>query len=149
MLRVRGGINFSLGIGVYRNTDMLGAVIIDVSLARLQKSLPELTSADQRLVLLNQRNDILIFKQKGEAPLSYRTSWQKLLPEALHELNPSNLAQLADSSQIGDWLVEKHTLPINGWTLLKYQPYSSFISPATQPFYLYVYHFVNWFVCFF
>lgn len=128
------GINFSLGIGVYRNTDMLGAVIIDVSLARLQKSLPELTSADQRLVLLNQRNDILIFKQKGEAPLSYRTSWQKLLPEALHELNPSNLAQLADSSQIGDWLVEKHTLPINGWTLLKYQPYSSFISPLRNHF---------------
>ncbi|WP_338027140.1 histidine kinase dimerization/phospho-acceptor domain-containing protein [Colwellia maritima] len=128
------GINFSLGMGVYRNKDMLGAVIIDVSLARLQQSLPELTSADQRLVLLNQSNDILIFKQKGEAPLSYRTSWQKLLPEALHQLNPDKLTQLPDSSQIGDWLVEKHTLPINGWTLLKYQPYSTFISPLRSHF---------------
>lgn len=128
------GINFSLGMGVYRNKDMLGAVIIDVSLARLQQSLPELTSADQRLVLLNQSNDILIFKQKGEAPLSYQISWQKLLPEALHQLNPDKLAQLPDSSQIGDWLVEKHTLPINGWTLLKYQPYSTFISPLRSHF---------------
>lgn len=128
------GINFSLGIGVYRNADMLGAVVIDVSLARLQQSLPALTSSEQHLVLFNQSNDILIFKEKDKDPLSYRTSWQKLLPEALHHLNPSNLSQLPDSSQIGDWLVEKHTLPINGWTLLKYQPYSSFISPLRSHF---------------
>lgn len=128
------GINFSLGIGVYQNTEMLGAVIIDVSLARLQQSLPKLTSTDQSLVLLNQNNDILIFKEKDKAPLSYRTPWQKLLPEALHQLTPTTLAQLPDSSQIDNWLVEKKTLPINGWTLLKYQPYSSFISPLRSHF---------------
>lgn len=128
------GINFSLGIGVYQNTNMLGAAIIDVSLARLHQSLPELTSADQTLVLLNQNNDILIFKEKDQAPLSYRTPWQKLLPAALHHLSPNNLAQLSDSTHIGDWLVEKQTLPINGWTLLKYQPYSSFISPLRSHF---------------
>ena len=128
------GMNFSLGIGVYRNTDMLGAVVIDVSLARLQENLPELTSTEQSLVLLNQNNDILIFKEKGKAPLSYRTSWQKLLPEELHHLNANTLAQLPESSQIGNWLVEKYTLPINGWTLLKYQPYSSFISPLRSHF---------------
>ena len=128
------GMNFSLGIGVYRNTEMLGAVVIDVSLARLQQSLPELTSEQQTLVLLNQSNDILIFKQKGEEPLSYRASWQKQLPEGLHHLNQQSLAQLSESTQIGDWLVEKQTLPINGWTLLKYQPYSSFISPLRSHF---------------
>ncbi len=128
------GMNFSLGIGVYRNTEMLGAVIIDISLARLQQSLPKLTSEQETLVLLNQSNDILIFKQKGKEPLSYRASWQKSLPSSLHHLNQKNLAQLSDSEQIGDWLVEKQTLPINGWTLLKYQPYSSFISPLRNHF---------------
>tara|TARA_R110001583_G_scaffold170446_1_gene323863 strand:- start:4127 stop:7459 length:3333 start_codon:yes stop_codon:yes gene_type:complete len=128
------GLNFSLGIGVYRNTDMLGAVVIDISLARLQQSLPALTSKEQSLVLFNQSNDILIFKQKDKEPLSYRTSWQKLLPNGLHHLDQDVLAQLSDSTQIGDWLVEKQTLPINGWTLLKYQPYSSFISPLRNHF---------------
>ncbi len=128
------GLNFSLGIGVYRNTDMLGAVVIDISLARLQQSLPALTSKEQSLVLFNQSNDILIFKQKDKKPLSYRTSWQKLLPNGLHHLDQDVLAQLSDSTQIGDWLVEKQTLPINGWTLLKYQPYSSFISPLLNHF---------------
>ena len=128
------GMNFSLGIGVYRNASMLGAVVIDISLACLQESLPELALEQQGLVLLNQNNDILIFKQKGKEPLSYRSSWQSLLPSELHHLRKENLAQLADSAQIGTWLVEKQTLSINGWTLLKYQPYSDFISPLRSHF---------------
>jgi len=128
------GMNASLGIGVYRNKQMLGAVIIDISLAHLQQSLPALETAEQGLVLFNQNNDILIFKQKGKDPLSYRASWQKLLPESLHYLNQKSLEQLPDSTHIGDWLVEKQTLSINGWTLLKYQPYSQFILPLRSHF---------------
>lgn len=128
------GMNFSLGMGVYRHTDMVGAVVIDISLARLQQSLSALTSDDQALVLLNQQNDILIFKQQGKKPLNYRASWQKLLPNDLHHLQKERLAQIPDSIKIGDWFVETQSLPINGWTLLKYQPYSSFISPLRNHF---------------
>lgn len=128
------GMNVSLGTGVYRQKEMLGTVVIDISLARLQQSLQKLTSTEQSLVLFNQSNDILLFKQKGKDPLSYRASWQKLLPEELHYLNQKSLAQLPDSVQIGGWLIEKQTLPINGWVLLKYQPYSSFISPLRSHF---------------
>jgi len=128
------GMNVSLGIGVYRGKQMLGAIVIDVSLARLQESLPMLESAEQGLVLFNQNSDILIFKQKGQEPLSYRASWQKLLPEDLHHLNQGSLKELSDSTQIGEWLVEKQSLPVNGWTLLKYQPYSSFILPLRSHF---------------
>ncbi|MBL4823580.1 MAG: response regulator [Colwellia sp.] len=128
------GMNASLGIGVYRDKKMLGAMVIDISLARLQQSLPELDSNEQGLVLFNQQNDILIFKQRGKEALSYRASWQKLLPKALHHLNGQALAQLPDSVQIGDWLVEKQTLAVNGWTLLKYQPYEGFILPLRSHF---------------
>ena len=128
------GMNTSLGIGVYRDKKMQGAVVIDISLARLQNSLPELDSNNQGLVLFNQDNEILIFKQRGKEALSYQASWQKLLPKALHHLNGERLAQLADSVQIDDWLLEKQTLQVNGWTLLKYQPYSSFILPLRSHF---------------
>ncbi|PCH97255.1 MAG: histidine kinase [Gammaproteobacteria bacterium] len=128
------GMNVSLGIGVYRGKQMLGAAIIDISLVRLQHSLSNLTSDDQALVLFNPANDIFIFKQKGKEPLSYRATWEKLLPTSLHHLNSKNLAQLPDSTHIGNWLVEKQTLSINGWTLLKYQPYSSFILPLRSHF---------------
>ncbi|MFT7005853.1 MAG: PAS domain S-box-containing protein [Colwellia sp.] len=128
------GMNTSLGIGVYRDKKMLGAMVIDISLARLQKSLPELESIDQGVVLFNQDNDILIFKQRGKEALSYQASWKKLLPESLHHLNGEGLDQLPNSVQIGDWLVEKQTLAVNGWTLLKYQPYASFILPLRSHF---------------
>ena len=128
------GMNFSLGIGVYRQSQMLGAVVIDISLSRLQKSILTLSSEEQGLVLLNNKNDILIFKQKNKEPLSYQGSWQKLLPEALQYLQKQDLSQLSKSSQIGDWFVEKETLSINGWTLLKFQPYAHFISPVRNHF---------------
>ncbi len=128
------GMNASLGIGLYRDKKMLGAMVIDISLARLQESLPELDSSDEGLVLFNQENDILIFKQQGKEALSYRASWQQLLPRALHHLNEQYLAQLPDSVQIGDWFIEKQTLPVNGWTLLKYQPYDTFILPLRSHF---------------
>ena len=128
------GMNTSLGIGVYRDRQMLGAVVIDISLARLQEKLPTLAFEDQGLVLFNQKNDILIFKQKGKDPLRYRASWQQLLPEGLHHLNQESLVRLPDLIHIGDWLVEKQTLPINGWTLLKYQPYSNYIQPLRNHF---------------
>ena len=128
------GMNASLGIGVYRDKKMLGAMVIDISLARLQQSLSELDSSDQGLVLFNQDNDILIFKQKGKEALSYRASWQKLLPKGLHHLNGQSLSQLPNSIQVGDWLVEKQTLSVNGWTLLKYQSYDSFILPLRSHF---------------
>jgi signal transduction histidine kinase/ActR/RegA family two-component response regulator len=128
------GMNAALGIGVYRAKQLLGAIVIDINLARLQQSLPELDTVDQGLVLFNQNNEILFFKQKGKDPLSYRSSWQKLLPQGLDELTSQKLADLDDSTQVGDWLVEKKTLSVNGWTLLKYQPYANFISPLRSHF---------------
>ena len=128
------GMNFSLGMGVYRNFDMLGAIVIDISLTRLQESLPELSSDKETLVLFNQSNDILIFKQNGKEPLSYRSSFESLLPEGLHHLKGGNLTSIPETIQIGDWLVEQQALPINGWILLKYQPYSNFISPLQNHF---------------
>ena len=128
------GMNTSLGIGVYRGKQMLGAVVIDISLARLQESLPKLTSEDQGVVLFNQNSDILIFKEIGKEPLSYRASWQNLLPKSLGHLTHENIEQLPDYVHIGDWLIEKQTLPVNGWILLKYQSYSNFILPLRSHF---------------
>lgn len=128
------GMNASLGIGVYRNDNMLGSIVIDINLARLHNSLPELESAEQGLVLFNQNNDILIFKQQGKDPLSYRASWSKLLPEALRHLDSQKLGYLDNSVHIDKWLVEQQSLLVNGWVLLKYQPYSEFISPLRDHF---------------
>ncbi|QBG36959.1 PAS domain-containing hybrid sensor histidine kinase/response regulator [Litorilituus sediminis] len=128
------GMNASLGKGVFYQGKLLGSIVIDINLARLHRSLPELSKANQGLVLYNQENHILLFKRLGREPLSYRASWQELVPESLNHLSALNLAQLGDSIRLGNWLIEKQALEVNGWTLLKYQSYDDFTQPLINRF---------------
>lgn len=129
-----GGMNASLGTGVFHHDKLLGAVVIDVNLSRLHASLTELESHDQGLILYNQYNDILLAKRLGKESLSYRASWQDLLPKSLQDLSAKQLKSIGDAERFGDWFIEKQVLAVNGWTLLKYQNYESFSAPQYSDF---------------
>ena len=128
------GMNASLAKGVFHRNKLLGAVVIDINLARLHASLPELQSADQGLVLYNKNNQILLFKRSGKEPLTYRATWQDLLPETLGYLNANRLSQLGNSIELDEWYVEKQELAVNGWTLLKYQHFEKLSAPLRSDF---------------
>ncbi|PKG85302.1 histidine kinase [Colwellia sp. 75C3] len=129
-----GGMNASLGTGVFLQGKLLGSVVIDINLSRLHASLSELDSSDQGLILYNENNDILLSKRLGKESLSYRASWQDLLPKPLQSLNAENLAKIGNTERLGDWFIEKQVLTANGWTLLKYQRYENFASPQYSDF---------------
>ena len=129
-----GGMNASVGTGVFHRDKLLGAVVIDVNLSRLHASLTELESSDQGLILYNQNNDILLAKRLGKESLSYRASWQDLLPKSLQSLSAEKLTKVGDSERFGDWFIEKQVLAVNGWTLFKYQNYESFAAPQYSDF---------------
>jgi len=129
-----GGMNASLAKGVFQQQKLLGAIVIDINLTRLHASLPELKSSDQGLVLYNKNNQILLFKRSGKEALSHRASWLDLLPESLSYLNANRLAELDDAVQLDDWFVEKQELPVNGWTLLKYQHFENLAAPLRSDF---------------
>ncbi len=123
------GMNASLGAGVYKENKLLGAVIIDINLARLHKSLPEISQPNQGMILYNQQDQIFIFKKHDNKPLSFNSTWDELLPESLKHLNAATLNELDDSVTMNNWLIEKKSLSVNGWTLLKYQNYDQFVAP--------------------
>lgn len=129
-----GGMNASLGKGVFHLDKLLGAVIIDINLSRLHASLPELESSDQGLILYNQKNEILLSKRLGKESLSYRASWQDLLPSPLQNLSATELTKLSATTRLGDWLIEKQNITVNGWVLLKYQQYENFSAPQYSDF---------------
>jgi len=128
------GMHSSLGMGVFKEQKQLGAVIIDINLARLHESLPELKNLEQGMVLFNEQNQILMFKHANRKPITAEISWQEVMPESLHHLDFSSLNQLENSTKIDNWLIEKQVLPVNGWTLLKYQPYDNFTSAMFNRF---------------
>lgn len=129
-----GGMNASLGTGVFHQDKLLGSVVIDLNLSRLHASLPELELDTQGFVLYNENNDVLLSKRLGKESLSYRASWQDLLPESLQNLTAEHLATIGDNERLGDWFIEKQLLTANGWTLLKYQRYEDFSAPQYSDF---------------
>ena len=128
------GMNASLGTGVFHQDKLLGSVVIDLNLSRLHESLAELDSSDQGLILYNQNNEILLSKRLGKESLSYRASWQDLLPKALQYLTAEKLAGMGDTQRLDDWFIEKQLITVNGWTLLKYQKYVNFSAPQYSDF---------------
>ena len=129
-----GGMNASLGTGVFHQDKLLGSVVIDINLSRLHASLPELELSSQGFVLYNENNDVLLSKRLGKESLSYRASWQDLLPESLQYLSAKQLTTIGDTERLGDWFIEKQQLTANGWTLLKYQKYEDFSAPQYSDF---------------
>jgi signal transduction histidine kinase/ActR/RegA family two-component response regulator len=129
-----GGMNSSLGTGVFHQDKLLGSVVIDLNLSRLHDSLPELELNTQGFVLYNENNEVLLSKRLGKESLSYRASWQDLLPESLQGLTAKHLATIGDSERLGDWFIEKQLLTANGWILLKYQQYEDFSAPQFSDF---------------
>jgi signal transduction histidine kinase len=128
------GMNASIGKSVFYRNKQIGAVVIDISLTRLHAKLPDVDNEDAGLILYNKDNDILLFKRSGKESLVYRATWEDLLPDSLSHLNAKNLESMKSATQVGDWFIEKEVLAVNGWTLLKYQSYDSFIAPLRSDF---------------
>lgn len=123
------GLNTSLSAKVLQNNKMVGAVVIDINLAKLGKTLPDLLSTKHGLVLINEANRIMVSKQVQESELTPETVWQDIVPNSLSQYSLNDLLLLPTSKEIDGWLLQKLQLPINGWTLLKYQPYDEHIAP--------------------
>ena len=130
------GLNSSLNVGVFHQDKLVGAVVIDINLAKLKKTLPEFSSTKHGMVLLNKDNRVLVYKHHGKSTLSPETSWQDVLPSQLGKHNITQLLSFDDSQEVDGWLLEKHQLKINDWTLIRYQPYDDFTAPVRSRFIL-------------
>ncbi|WDE12382.1 ATP-binding protein [Thalassomonas haliotis] len=124
----------SLGTGIYRDQQFIGALVMDMDLESMQKSLPELSSPEHGMVLINEKKEVLTYKSQESEEVSVGLSWSDIIPEEIAALTAAEFDQLADSAKVGQWLVQKHSLEVNGWTLLKFQPYHDFTSPVFDNF---------------
>jgi signal transduction histidine kinase/ActR/RegA family two-component response regulator len=128
------GLSSSLGTPVYRNKSLAGAVLMDFNLSSLSARLPDIEKLNQGLVLLDEKNNILVHKTANNKKLSTRLTWQDIAPKELANYSYKSMNEFPDSHRIGLWLIQKYQLPINGWVLLKYQPYEDFYAPVLKRF---------------
>jgi len=128
------GLISSLGTAVYRNRSLAGAVLMDFNLSSLSEQLPDIGNSDHGLILFDAKNNILVHKTKNNKSLATKLTWQDIVPKQLASYSYENINKLPDSYKLGSWLIQKYQLPINGWVLLKYQPYEDFSAPILNRF---------------
>lgn len=128
------GLNAALGLGVYLNKKMLGAVIIDINTAGLYDHLPEITDKDHGYIIVDRHSHVLLHKRSDSFTLSSRTVFSDTAPEQLNQFDYQALLNTMPSSEIGDWIVQKQILPVNDWILLEYRKKSSFYAVINHRF---------------
>jgi len=128
------GLNSTLGTAVYRNKTLAGAVLMDFNLSSLSKGLPDIENANHGLVLIDEKSNVLIHKTATDKALTTKLTWQDIAPKQLAGYSYKSISQFPDRHQTDSWLIQKYQLPINGWILLKYQPYQDFTAPILNRF---------------
>lgn len=126
------GLNASLGIGIFNKVGMAGILYVDISLARLQKQFSPITKENEGVLVLDSNNNVLIHHRRGGLAVSNIEKWKSVVPASLSLLTQNNVNSLTVYQEIGDWIVQKQTLPINGWTVIKYQSYQDFREPLLK-----------------
>ncbi|WP_076416972.1 ATP-binding protein [Colwellia sp. UCD-KL20] len=126
------GLNTSLGIGVFNKAGMAGILYVDISLARLQKQLSPITKDNVGVLVLDSQNKVLIHHKSSNEAFGNIEPWENVVPQSLSLLTKNDINHLSLYQERGDWLVQKQTLPINGWSVVKYQSLQDFRQPLLK-----------------
>jgi PAS domain S-box-containing protein len=128
------GLNTALGMGVYHQHQLTGAVLIDVSTAGLYKYLADIKQKNHGYIIVDKNSNVLLHKQNNNQKLNAREAWSDAAPEALNTLSYQDLVNLAATSEKGSWIIQKQKLHANDWLLLEYQGKSDFTAAIDQRF---------------
>ncbi|WP_448546493.1 ATP-binding protein [Thalassotalea fusca] len=128
------GMNVALGKGVKRNDDVAGAVIIDISLAKLHDSLRTIDNDNTGVFIIDDRGYALVHKTNQERKIQSSVSWQDVAPEGLKHLTFEQLKKSPDIRLVGNWLVLSYQLPVNNWMVVKYFSFQDFTRPIFTRF---------------
>ena len=128
------GLNTALGMGVYLNNKMLGAVLIDINTAGLYDYLPEVVDEDHGYIIVDKHSHVLLHKKNDNLTLNTRTAFSDAAPEQLNKFSYQSLLDTAPSGEVGDWVLQKQNLAINGWILLEYHKKTSFYAASNYRF---------------
>ncbi|AZQ85681.1 response regulator [Colwellia sp. Arc7-635] len=128
------GLNTALGMGVYLDNEMKGALLIDINTAGLSHYLPKVNDKGHGYIIVDKHSHVLLHKNRANLTLNAQTAFSDAAPSQLNQLSYQSLLDLGASSEVGDLIVQKIKLPINEWILLEYSQKNNFYSKINQRF---------------
>jgi signal transduction histidine kinase len=128
------GLNTMLGMGVYLDHEMKGAVLIDMNTAGLYNYLSEVTEVEHGYIIVDKQSHVLLHKNNSNLPLNAQTAFSDTAPSPLNQFSYQSLLNIMPSAEIGDWVVQQQKLVINDWILLEYHRKGNFYTTINQRF---------------
>jgi signal transduction histidine kinase/CheY-like chemotaxis protein len=129
------GLSTALGIGVYLDHEIKGAVVIDINMAGLDNYLPEITEVDHGYIIVDKQSHVLLHKTNSNLALTAQAAFSDTAPSQLNQFSYQSLRNIMPSAEIGDWVVQKQKLVINDWILLEYNRNGNFYTTINQRFF--------------
>ena len=128
------GLNAALGMGVYLDNEIKGAVVIDINTAGFYNYLPNISDKDHGYIIVDKHSHVLLHKNIANLTLNANTAFSDAAPLQLNQFSYQTLLNLPPSAEIGDWVVQREKLPVNNWILLEYHRKNSFYAVINQRF---------------
>ena len=128
------GLNAALGVGVYLDNEMKGALLIDINTAGLYHYLPQVTEQGHGYIIVDKHSHVLLHKNNANLTLNAHTAFSDAAPEKLSDFTYQTLLNMPESTVVDNWVVQRKKLPVNDWILLEYQQKESFFSAINQRF---------------
>jgi len=129
------GLNIALGMGVYADNELKGVMQVDISTAGLYNYLPNVSAQEHGYLLVDKQSHVILHKNGANLTLSAHKVLSDAVPSQLKQLSYQGLLNLAPSSEIAHWVVQRQKLPVNDWILLQYQQKSDFYAAINQRFF--------------
>lgn len=129
------GLNAALGIGVYLDNEMKGALLIDINTAGLYSYLPNVSDEDHGYIIVDKHSHVLLHKNSANLTLNTGTAFSDVAPAQLNQLSYQSLLNIMPSAEVGDWVVQQQKLPINDWIVLEYHRKDAFYGAINQRFF--------------
>lgn len=126
------GLDTSLGLGVYLDGVMHGAVFIDINTAGLYEYLAEASGDDHGYILIDKNSLVLLHKNNNDIAIETQTTFSNAAPKQLSQFSYASLLALDSNTEVGQWVIQKQKLAVNDWILLEYQRKSDFYAPINN-----------------
>lgn len=128
------GLNTALGIPVSKDGKVFGAMVIDISLARLHEHLTPVLVENEGVILLDTNNNVLVHEKNDDSTILSRVDWKSIVEEDLKSLDYQQIASSERFLAKGKWLIQHQPLRSNDWLLIRYQLYEDFTDPIFSRF---------------
>lgn len=126
------GASFSLGQGVYNQSRFMGALVLDFNLTKISQYLTKRPSDNASIVVVNAQQKLMINYPHESTEEQQLVSWLDIAPAELQELSLVDINSRGPFFKQNGWWIEVVQLKSNGWSVIQYQPYDSFISPIIR-----------------